>query len=207
MAVDDLYHVVAECSTGGRNWEWIWDYQQVSGTNDARTMEELAIGFNIAFQNRVTDIMSADSSWNYTTVHPFKGIDEIPGGAQVILPNGQQPLNAIPQNMAMKALFITTAGNSKHNGSTNWSGIAKGDQVNGFLTAAALTRLDLLLIDLLLNITGIGTGSAEFQPVVVSRVVNGATRPAPVPFAIVSAVASTRVGNMRRRSSRRKTQV
>jgi len=207
VAVDDLYHIVCEMSTAGRNWQWIWDMQQVSGTNDARTLEEMAIGFNLAFQTRVTDILSDDSEWNYTTVHGYKGVDEIPGGAQVLLGSGSQPTKAIPQNMAMKALFITTADNSKHNGNTSWSGVALGDQDNGRLTAGALTRLDLLLIDLLLNLTGIGTGSAEFQPVIVSRRVNKSKRPAPVPFAIISAVASTRIGNMRRRTSRRKTQL
>lgn len=207
MAVDDLYHIVCECSTGGRNWEWIWDMQQVSGTNDARTLEEFAIAFNLAFAARVTAILSQDSSWNYTTVHGYKGVDEIPGGAALISGVGTQPTDAIPQNMAMKALFITTADNSKHNGNTSWSGVAIGDQDNGRLTAGALTRLDLLLIDLQLNLTGVGSGSAEFQPVVVSRVVNGGVRPAPVPFAIISAVASTRIGNMRRRTSKRKTQI
>ena len=207
MAVDDLYHIVCECSTGGRNWVWIWDMQQVSGTNDARTLEEFAIGFNLAFQLRVTGILSQDSEWNYTTVHGYKGVDEIPGGAPPLLGTGTVPSDALPQNMAMKALFVTTAGNSKHNGNTSWSGVGIGDQENGLLTAAALTRLDLLLIDLQLNLFGIGTGSAEFQPVVVSRIVNGGVRPAPVPFAIIGASASTRVGNMRRRSTRRKTQL
>lgn len=207
MAVDDLYHVVAECSTAGLNWEWIWDYQQVSGTNDARTMEELAINFNLAFAPAVTDMLSLDSSWNYTTVHGFKGVDEIPGGAAQLFPAGQQLTNALPQNMASKALFITTAPNSKHNGNTSWSGLANDDQDNGSLTAGAQTRLATLIAILQSNLSGIGSGSAEFQPVVVSRIVNGGVRPAPVPFAIIAAVGSARVGNMRRRTSRRKTQL
>ena len=95
MAVDDLYHIVCECSTGGRNWEWIWDMQQVSGTNDADTLEEMAIGFNLAFGSLVTDILSQDSAWNYTTVHGFKGVDEIPGGAALISPGGQQLSDAL----------------------------------------------------------------------------------------------------------------
>ncbi len=200
MATSDLYHVVCHCNTGARNWDWTWDYQQVAGTNDARTMEELAIAFNLAFQDPVTDIFASDAAWEYTHITGYKGVDEIGGAAQVIAGDGQQGGTAIPQNMAIKALWITTALNSKHNGSTSWSCCSADDQDNGRLTAGAQTRLATLISDLQGNLVSIGTGNAEFQPVVVSRIVNGGVRPSPVPFAIIDALGSTRLGNMRRRT-------
>lgn len=199
MATGDTYQLNCECATLGRSWTWIWQYQQVSGTNDASTLEELAIAFNLGIAPTFLDILSQNADWLYTTAFNINKNAEIPGGAALISTGGTVAGDAMPDNMAAKVGWKTTAPNSKHNGSTSWSGISVNDQDNGSLSAALITRIALLQVELKKNITGIGGGSAQYQPIILSRWLDGLKRTPPVPFAIISSSISTRMGNMRRR--------
>jgi len=202
VAVSDLYQLNCGCATLGRAWNWVWQYQQVSGTNDHSTLEELAIGFNIAIAPTFLDILSQNADWLYTQAFNINKNGDIPGGAALISTSGTVSGDAMPDNMAAKVGWVTTAPNSKHNGATNWSGISIEDQNNGSLESGLLTRIALLQTELVKNITGIGSGSAEFQPVIVSRFLDGEKRDPAVAFAIISFATSTRLGNMRRRTIR-----
>jgi len=201
VAVNDLYQVNAQAEVAGKNWEWGFQYQMIAGLPGADMLEELAIAFNLAFSSLFSLMTANDCAWTYTEAHSITINGEIPGSAPTILPGGSFGGASIPLNMAAKAVWLTTAPNSKFNGSTAFSGISEAGQAHGVMTGPQLTAITALLVALDSNVVGIGIGAAEFQPVIVSRFVDGVKRVPPVPFAITGSQLSTRLGNMRRRTT------
>ncbi len=201
MAVNDIYQVSTQCQVAGKQWEWGYQYQMVAGLPAVNMLEELAIGFNLSFSALFALMTANDCFWEYTEAHAITKNGEIPGSAPVILPGGLFGGTSVPLNMAAKVLWITDAPNSKFNGSTNFSGISELGQANGILTAAQGTAIDNLVTPLRVNLASIGDGAAEFKPVIVSRFLDKIKRPVPVPFNILSSLTSTRMGNMRRRTT------
>lgn len=201
MSALDLYRANFECEQGGNRWNFGLNYQQVSGTNDADTLEEFAIDINGALSGNLHSCMSDLAFHRLTEVYPITENDEIPGQAPPLFQGGTVAGDVLPSNMAAKGLFTTNAPNSKFNGSVNFSGVPVSFQDAGRLTAGAITAYITLLDSMIDNITGVGSGSAEFAPVVVSRWLNGQKRVSPVPYAMESASISTRIGNMRRRTT------
>jgi len=199
VAIGDLYQVNCQCMTAGTKWTWIFQYKMTAGAVVPNMLEELAIAFNLAFQGEFAAMSADDVFWTYTEAFALTKNGDIPGSAPVILPGGSFGGEAIPSNMAQKCIWQTNAPNSKHNGSTSFSNVSTGGQANGILSAPQVTATQALLTKLKDSFVAIGSGAAEFAPVIVSRFLDGVKRVPPVAFDILGSALSTRIGNMRRR--------
>lgn len=206
MAIGDIYQINCQVMTAGTKWTWIFQYKMSAGAIVPETLEELAIAFNGAFRTEFHAMSADDVFWTYTEAFNLSKNGDIPGSAPVLLPGGTFGGNAIPSNMAQKCLWITDAPNSKHNGGTAWSNVSVDGQAEGLLTAPQITATQALLVKLKDTFVSIGSGAAEFVPVIVSRFLDGIKRDPPVAFQILTSALSSRIGNMRRRTTDARTQ-
>ncbi len=206
MAIGDLYQMNCQCMTAGTKWTWIFQYKMTAGTVTPDMLEEFAIAFNLAFFAEFNAMSAADVRWTYTDCFAVTPNGDIPGSAPVIITGGSFGGNAIPSNMAVKCLWDTDAPNSKHNGSTAFSVVSVNGQDNGIITAPQVTVVQALLTKLKNAFVAIGSGAAEFAPIIISRVLDGVIRDPPVPFLILGSKLSTSIGNMRRRVTDARTQ-
>ena len=200
MAVDDLYQMTVEMETAGSIWYWGFQYAQTSGSNDVQTLEELCTTFNGAVGADLLPCLGTDSFFRITEAKCVTDPSEIPGMAPPVGQQGSSFVVSCPANMAAKSYWGTTSPNSKHNGATNWSGVPISFQDGGQLTAPAISSYQFLMNTLDNVLTGVGTGSAEFTPCVISRWLDGVKRVTPVPYFITNHSLSSYLGNMRRRS-------
>lgn len=178
-------------------------YKQLSGTNDENTLTDLAGQLGVMHQSAFLDCLSDDASMTAILTFQVTGSNETPGRTRFEQPNvGTVSSDALPMGACAVLSILTDAPHSRFNGRLFISGVPKSFDTEGALSGAALTLYNTLAGSLEATVSPIGPGLAVFQPVVISRILNGAPRVPPVGFSIVSISADGFIKNQRRRNTR-----
>lgn len=203
MAINDLYTAQFRFEGAGSGWTSSMAYRQTDGGNDEDTLTDLAVKIAIFTEDsfKATQVVNVDMT--SILVYQVTGANETPGRTRFQQPNpGDLASNALPMGMASVISWLTDAPNAKHNGRMFIGGVPEGGSDDGQLTAAQITLLDTLITDLLTPMGPIGSVSAQYEPVTISRVLDGAPRVPPIGFTIEAGSVETFIKNQRRRNTR-----
>jgi hypothetical protein len=203
MAIGDLYEATTHVRTAEGEMQFSFGYLMEAGVIGPQSLDQACTDFAAVRLN--TYVLAVSDNIEVDKVE-FKAITnnvDIPGFVNFNNLEGLLVGAAVPNNSAAVLSLLTTAPNSKHNGRMYIPGLREIDQQDGSIDVAALILLNVfgttLELDLLLG----GAETAEFTPVVISRILDGVKRTPPVGHNLVSAIARTTTKQQRRRGGRR----
>ncbi len=203
MAIGDLYTARFQFESVSSGMITSMSYKQLAGTNDENTMRDLAVALGVSVEGLFKALLSRDVEFTGITVNQTVGLNETPGLTRFVLPNiGLVASDAIPMGGCCVMSILTDAPNAKFNGRMFVSGIPESSEVDGAVTAAAISDLNDLGSVLDNTITSVGPGGASFEPSVISRFKDGIKRAAPIAFKVLSITADAFIKNQRRRNTR-----
>lgn len=204
MAVDDLYLVTTQVRTAEGVMSFHFGYKMDAGLIGANTLGALALFFA---QNRLDKYVlacSTDIEVDYVEARAVTNDDDLPGAVNFNNLEGVLLGESLPNNSAAVISLKTNAPNAKHNGRMYLPGTPEDQHDDGVLIAGQVTLWAAFATVLELDIATIPGESAEFTPVVISRVLNGAPRVPPVGFTLVSGIVRPNLKQQRRRGGNRR---
>jgi len=202
VAINDLYTLTVCCSTEGGPFTFSQDYQQISGSNDADTLDKACVRWNVDSSAQLEAMLAQTAFINECEMQPATGVDEVPGLLQFVNRIGDVVSDSLPTNVAAIISQLTNSPNSRANGRIFLAGIPESAMENGIMSAAYSTLVQTFATSMQGNLVVTGPPAAEFKPVVISRYLNGALRIPPVPHDIVANTAKRQLRQQRRRTTR-----
>lgn len=203
MAIGDLYEMTTHVRTAEGEMQFSVGYKMEVGTINATTLIKTALFFA---QNRLNSYVAAvsdDIEVDKVTLNNVSTQSEIAGFVNFNNLEGTLVGEAVPNNAAPVLSILTNAPNAKHNGRIFLPGLREQDQQDGIIQAGPLVLVNAFGTALLLDIATVPGETIELTPVVISRVLDGAPRVAPVGFLYVSCAADNVMKQQRRRGGNR----
>lgn len=203
MAINDLYTAQWQFEGAGSGFTVTLAYEQTGGTNDQDTLSALAVALATLMEQEFKDVMGVNVDTTGILTYQATGTNETPGRTRFEQPNaGSIASDVLPMGGAAVLSFHTVAPNAKHNGRIYISAIPESFSDNGEINATGKAAYEALAVAILATIPPVGTGSAIFRAVVISRIEDGEVRVPAVGFVIDSIRNVTFVKNQRRRNTR-----
>lgn len=203
MAVGDLYVATTHVRTAEKVMQFSFGYLMEAGLITATTLIRACLDFGTDRLDKYVLAVSADVEVDKVEFRAITNTDDIPGYINFNNLEGLLVGEACPNSVAAVLSLTTNAPNSKHNGRMYLPGIREIDQTNGTISGAEITLLNTFGTTLELDLIVSGGESAEFTPVVISRVLDGTPRVPPVGFSLVSAIARPSTKQQRKRGGNR----
>ncbi len=203
MAIDDLYRLKTQVRTAEGVMSFHMDYEMIDGVTTTQSLTLLCTDFINNKLDLYVLACSDDIEVDQCRCDALTNQVELPGFVNLNNKEGVLLGESLPNNSAAVMKLITTAPNAKHNGRIFLPGTPEDTQADGTMTTGQQTLWNTFGTALLLDISLAGPEDAVFSPRVVSFILNGAPRAAPVGFAILSATTSNRLRQQRRRGGRR----
>lgn len=203
MAIGDLYECITHVRTAEGEAQFSFGYKMEVGTINPTTLIETALYFAQNRLDKYVLAVSDDVEVDKVEFNPVTNTTDIPGYVNFNNLEGALAGDACPNSVAAVLSLLTNAPNAKHNGRMYIPGMREGDQTEGTIDAPTQVLLNAFGTSLLLDLAAIPTETAEFTPVVISRVLDGVKRTPPVGFTLVSAIARGTTYQQRRRGGDR----
>lgn len=197
MAIGSLYQAIVNMHGFEKPWAMSFGFKQISGGNDAGTLESLASALSTRFDTLFRACLSFNHNVQSIEVREVTQGDEIPGVSPVIDQPGTVEELSLPNSNPALILWTTIAPNAKFNGKTYVSGCPITFVTNGVLesggAAAYQAWADSMLDDVQLS----GDQDADFTPVIISRYEDGEKRSVPIGYELELATVNPTVKNQR----------
>ena len=203
MAVNDLYVCTTFCRTAEGVMQFTFGYKMDAGVIGAGTLRLASLEFALNRLDALMLAISSDVEVDKVAFHSVTNFDDIPGFVNFNNIEGALGGESVPNSSNAVISLKTNAPNAKHNGRMYIPGVVETDQDEGTLKAAVKTALNVFGTKLELDLVLAGPETAEFTPVVISRIVDGAPRVPPVGFSLVSALVRPNMKQQRKRGGRR----
>jgi hypothetical protein len=203
VAVNDFYQLtVKACSLGGP-YAFGVSYKMISGVVDEDTLRSAVEEFETNAIPLLQGCTAIDADLDQITMEPESGVDEVPGLMQLITRPGTMTGDSLPNNVAAIIHQLTDAPSAKCNGRIFLAGVSESEMDSQLFSAAYVAAAQLFATELEENLVVTGPPAATFQPVVISRVLDGAPRVPPVAFNILSNTVRNTPRQQRRRTTTR----
>ena len=203
MAIGDLYVATTHVRTAEGEMQFSFGYLMEAGGINVETLPVACLKFQQVMLDKYVLAVSANIEVDKVEFRAITNNVDIPGFVNFNNLVGALAGEAVPNSSAAVLSLLSNAPNAKHNGRMFLPGVREIDQTDGTIDAPEITLLNTfgsaLTLDLILG----GGQTAEFTPVVISRILNGVPRVPPVPFTLVSAIARPSMKQQRRRGGHR----
>lgn len=203
VAKDDLYVLKQNYICKDAPCQFAIGYRMGDGTYSPSTAVAVCFKWVASFLPSFQQAVSEDVIIDQISFGPIGISTELAGFVNGSGAAGVLIGDALPANMCAIVHFGSTAPNSKHNGRIYLSGVPEDLQFEGTMTAPQITRVqdfaDLLDGPLVPD----SPEDADFEPVVISRFLDGVKRVPPVGFDILSPVAKADIRQMQSRTTHR----
>lgn len=195
----DLYKLTIHYSVGATECSMDIGYRQDGGSYGVDTGTAAAVEFVSTFIPVLQAMLSSACQIDQVDFDPVTAVDELGGSAAIVSAPGLLGPLVLPSNMAAVITIPTTAPNSKHNGRQFISGMTEDSQVAGIITVPQLVLNNDWASKIFADLQPSAPEDANFQPVVISRILDGVKRVPPVGFDYKTPSASKNVRQMQSR--------
>jgi len=202
VAVDDLYYLTVQIRTLGNVTQIGLGFVQTVGTNGPDTLQAACANWQSQALPTLLLMLSDQVRVQRIEMVPVTEPLDIPGCVDLVAQDGAVVGDALPSAMAAVVSLPTDAPNAKHNGRIYISGVIEAGAVLGTLTVAQQALNGAFAAKLNDDLIAAVPETAEFRPVVISRIVAGVPRVPPVGFVIQEPIARPIIRQQRRRKTR-----
>lgn len=204
MAVNDLYELTVYLSSSASAASLVFGYRQNTGTNDADTLQS-AVEFWAANDALVlAACLSTQVRIDEVKMVGITALGEIEGIQHNVPVFGTRTGSSLPFTSAAVITKVTNAPNARHNGRVFIPGVSEDDTVDGTIVAALIALLVIFGDQMEVELQTSLPQTARFEPVTISRTINGVPRVPIVGFDVISTTPRPTMHQQRRRLTRRR---